>query len=63
VNDYGVVVRNKARFMAKGYNQIEGIDFEETFAPVAELEAIRVLLAFTCYKGFKIFQMDVKSGF
>ncbi|KAI0492196.1 hypothetical protein KFK09_026463 [Dendrobium nobile] len=50
VNDSGVVVRNKARLVAKGYNQIEGIDFEETFAPVARLEAIRVLLAFACYK-------------
>ncbi|KAI0498572.1 hypothetical protein KFK09_019460 [Dendrobium nobile] len=55
VNDSGVVVRNKARLVAKGYNQIEGIDFEETFAPVARLEAIRVLLAFACYKRFKIF--------
>ncbi|KAI0498583.1 hypothetical protein KFK09_019471 [Dendrobium nobile] len=55
VNDSGVVVRNKARLVAKGYNQIEGIDFEETFAPVARLEAIRVLLAFACYKGFKLF--------
>ncbi|KAI0522554.1 hypothetical protein KFK09_004934 [Dendrobium nobile] len=63
VNDSGVVIRNKARLVAKGYNQIEGIDFEETFAPVARLEAIRVLLAFTCYKRFKLFQMDVKSAF
>jgi len=63
VNDSGVVVRNKAILVAKGYNQIEGIDFEETFAPVARLEAIRVLLAFACYKGFKLFQMDVKSAF
>ncbi|KAI0488458.1 hypothetical protein KFK09_028290 [Dendrobium nobile] len=63
VNDSGVGVRNKARLVAKGYNQIEGIDFEETFAPVARLEAIRVLLAFACYKGFKLFQMDVKSAF
>ena len=63
VNDSGVVVRNKARLVAKGYNQIEGIDFEETFAPVARLEAIRVILAFACYKGFMLFQMDVKSAF
>ncbi|PKU71695.1 Retrovirus-related Pol polyprotein from transposon TNT 1-94 [Dendrobium catenatum] len=63
VNDSGVVVRNKARLVAKGYNQIEGIDFEETFAPVARLEVIRVLLAFACYKGFKLFQMDIKSAF
>ncbi|PKU64856.1 Retrovirus-related Pol polyprotein from transposon TNT 1-94 [Dendrobium catenatum] len=63
MNDSGVVIRNKARLVAKGYNQIEGIDFEETFAPVARLEAIRVLLAFACFKGFKLFQMDVKSAF
>jgi len=63
VNDSGVVVRNKARLVAKGYNQIEGIDFEETFSPVARLEAIRVLLAFACYKGFKLFQINIKSAF
>jgi len=63
VNDSGVVVRNKARLVAKGYNQMEGIDFEETFALVERLESIRVLLAFACYKGFKFFQMDVKSAF
>ncbi|PKU66353.1 Retrovirus-related Pol polyprotein from transposon TNT 1-94 [Dendrobium catenatum] len=63
MNDSGVVIRNKARLVAKGYNQIEGIDFEETFAPVARLEAIRVLLAFACFKSFKLFQMDVKSAF
>ena len=55
--------RNKARLVAQGYNQEEGIDFDETFAPVARLEAIRFLLAFACFKGFKLFQMDVKSAF
>ena len=45
------------------YNQQEGIDFDETFAPIARLEAIRILLAFTCHMNFKIFQMDVKSVF
>ena len=49
--------------MAKGYNQEEGIDFDETFAPVAKIEAIRLLLAFACYLNFKLFQMDVKSVF
>jgi hypothetical protein len=47
----------------KGYNQEEGIDYGETYAPVARLEAIRMLLAFACFKNFKLFQMDVKSVF
>ena len=55
------VTRNKAKLVAQGYTQIEGIDFEETFAPVARLEAIRMTLAFASYKDFKLFQMDVKS--
>ncbi|KAG5561088.1 hypothetical protein RHGRI_004190 [Rhododendron griersonianum] len=63
MDESGVVVRNKARLVAQGYNQEEGIDFDETFAPVARLEAIRMLLAFACYKNFKLFQMDVKSAF
>ena len=62
-NDQGVVIRNKARLVAKGFNQVEGIDFEETFAPVARLEAIRLLLAFACFRGFKLYQMDIKSVF
>ena len=63
LDESGNVIRNKARLVAKGYNQIEGIDFDETFAPVARLEAIRILLSFACYKGFKLKQMDVKSAF
>jgi hypothetical protein len=59
----GLIVRNKARLVAQGYCQKEGIDYEETFAPVARLEAIRILLAFAASKGFKLFQMDVKSAF
>ena len=62
-NADGVVVRNKARLVAQGFCQKEGIDFEETFAPVARLESIRILLAFAASKGFKLFQMDVKSAF
>ena len=58
-----MVVRNKARLVAQGFCQKEGIDFEETFAPVARLEAIRIFLAFAVSKGFKVFQMDVKSAF
>ena len=49
--------------MCKGYAQVEGIDFEETFAPVARLEAIRMFLEFLCYKNFKVYQMDVKYVF
>jgi hypothetical protein len=56
-------VRNKARLVAQGYIQVEGLDFEETFALVARLEAIRILLAFAVFKGFKLYQMDVKSAF
>jgi hypothetical protein len=56
-------VRNKACLIAQGYSQVEGLDFGETFAPVAHLEAIRILLAFAAYKGFKLHQMDVKNVF
>jgi len=59
----GLVVRNKARLVAQGFCQKEGIDYEEIFAPVARLEAIRILLAFAASKGFKLFHMDVKSAF
>ena len=59
----GIVVRNKARLVAQGYNQEEGIDFDETFAPVARLEAICMLLAFSCFMDFNLYQMDVKSTF
>ena len=58
-----MVVRNKACLVSQGFCQKEGIDFEETFAPVARLEAIRIFLAFAASKGFKVFQMDVKSAF
>ncbi|KAJ3674034.1 hypothetical protein LUZ60_006026 [Juncus effusus] len=57
------VVRNKARLVAQGFKQQEGVDFEETFAPVARLESIRLLLAYASIKGFPLFQMDVKSAF
>jgi hypothetical protein len=56
-------VRNKARLVAQGYSQVEGLDFGEIFAPVARLEVIRILLAFAASKGFKLYQMDVKSAF
>ena len=63
MDEAGVVVRNKARLVAKGYSQQEGIDYDETFAPVARLEAIRIFLAFVAHSNFKVYQMDVKSAF
>jgi len=63
LGESGNVVMNKARLVAQGYTQVEGINFEETFAPVAQLEAIRMTLAFASYKDFKLFQMDVKGAF
>ena len=62
-DDNGVVVWNKARFVVKGFNQQEGIDFTEVFAPVARLEAIRLFLAFVAFKGFKVYKLDFKSAF
>jgi hypothetical protein len=56
-------VRNKLRLVAQGFSQKEGIDYEETFPPVARLEAIRILLAFSVAKVFNLHQMDVKSAF
>jgi hypothetical protein len=56
-------VRNKARLVTQGFSQVEGLDFGETFAPIADLEAIRILLAFAAFKGFKLYQMDVKNAF
>nr|GEX70498.1 putative ribonuclease H-like domain-containing protein [Tanacetum cinerariifolium] len=59
----GIVVRNKARLVAQGHRQEEGIDFDEVFALVARIEAIRLFLAFASYMGFLVYQMDVKSAF
>jgi hypothetical protein len=56
-------VRNKAHLVAQGYSQVEGLDFGETFAPIARLEVVRILLAFAAFKKFKLYQMDVKSAF
>nr|GEV94837.1 hypothetical protein [Tanacetum cinerariifolium] len=56
------VIRNKARLVAKGYAQEEGIDFEESFAPVARLEAVQIFIAYAAHKSFLIFQMDVKKA-
>jgi hypothetical protein len=56
-------MRNKARLVAQGFNQVEGLDFGKIFAHVARLEAIRILLAFAASKRFKLYQIDVKSAF
>nr|GEW18375.1 retrovirus-related Pol polyprotein from transposon TNT 1-94 [Tanacetum cinerariifolium] len=58
-----IVIRNKARLVAKGYAQEEGIDFEESFAPVAHLEAVWIFIAYATHKSFSIYQMDVKTAF
>jgi hypothetical protein len=60
LNEDGKVVRNKARLFYKGYAQVEGIDFEETFSLVARLKSIRMFLSFESFKNFKVYQMDVK---
>ncbi|GKB54092.1 putative ribonuclease H-like domain-containing protein [Tanacetum coccineum] len=57
------VIQNKSRLVAKGYGQEEGIDFEEPFAPVARLEAVRIFVAYAAHKNFPIYQMDVKTTF
>ncbi|GKD71878.1 retrovirus-related pol polyprotein from transposon TNT 1-94, partial [Tanacetum coccineum] len=62
-DEHGIVTKNKARLVAQGYSQEEGIDYDETFAPVARMEAIRIFLAFATYMNFIVFQMDVKSAF
>jgi hypothetical protein len=60
---HGVVTRNKERLVAKGYSQVEGLDFDETFAPVARLESICILLGYATHHDFKLYQMDVKNAF
>ncbi|GKA32476.1 retrovirus-related pol polyprotein from transposon TNT 1-94 [Tanacetum coccineum] len=63
LDENGVVSRNKSRLVSQGYNQQEGIDYDKTYAPVARLESIIILLASACALDFKLFQMDVKSAF
>lgn len=58
-----MIVRKKARLVAQGFKQIEGVDFDETFALVTRLKSIQILLAIACVWNFKLFQMDVKSAF
>jgi hypothetical protein len=62
-DEHDVVTRNKARLVEKGYAPTAGLDFEETFAPVARFESIRMLLAYVAHHSFKLFQMDMKSAF
>ncbi|GJS97296.1 putative ribonuclease H-like domain-containing protein [Tanacetum coccineum] len=62
-DERGIVIRNKARLVAQGYTQEEGIDYDEVFAPVARIEAIRLFLAYASFMGFIVYQMDVKSTF
>nr|GFA79849.1 hypothetical protein [Tanacetum cinerariifolium] len=62
-DEKGIVIRNKARLVAQGHTQEEGIDYDEVFAPVARIEAIRLFLAYASFMGFTIYQMDVKSAF
>ena len=63
LDEKGEVTRKKGRLVCKGYAQEEGIDYGETFAPIARMEGVRILLACAAYKGFNVYQMDVKSTF
>jgi hypothetical protein len=63
MNEEGTIIRNNARFVYKGYSKQEGIDFEETFAPIARLEVVRLFLSYAAHKDFKVYQMDVNSTF
>ncbi|KAJ9542417.1 hypothetical protein OSB04_028923 [Centaurea solstitialis] len=63
LDEIGTIIQNKARLVAQGYRQEEGIDYDETFAPVARLEAIRLFLAFAAHMNFKVYQMDIKNAF
>ena len=62
-NEEGNVTCNKARLIAQGYLQMEGVDYDETFAPVARMESIRIFLTIACHLKFKLYQMDVKTAF
>ena len=63
LNEDGEVSRNKERLVCKGYSQEEGIDYGEMFSPIVRSEGVRTLLAYAAYRGFKVYQMDVKSAF
>ena len=63
MNEQGEVIRNKSRLVCKGDSQKEGIDYEETYVPIARMEAFRMFLAYAANKNFKVYQMDVKLEF
>jgi hypothetical protein len=63
LNEYGQVTSINAILVCKGYTQVEGIDFEETFIPISIMEAIKLILAYACSKNIKVYQMNVKSDF
>nr|GFD20619.1 retrovirus-related Pol polyprotein from transposon TNT 1-94 [Tanacetum cinerariifolium] len=63
LDEPGGILKNKARLVARGYRQEERIDFEESFAPVARLEAIQIFLAYAAHKNMVVYQMDVKTAF
>jgi hypothetical protein len=58
--EHGVVIRNKTRLVTKGYSQVKDLDFDKTFAPVARLESIRILLAYATHYYFKLYEMDIR---
>jgi hypothetical protein len=62
-DEYGAVTRNKAQFVVKGYSQVKGLDFDKTFAHIASLESIHILLAYATHHDFNLYQIDVKSAF
>nr|GFC83082.1 retrovirus-related Pol polyprotein from transposon TNT 1-94 [Tanacetum cinerariifolium] len=62
-DESSLVIRNKARLVAVGYPQQEGIDYDETFSPITQIEAIRLFLAYAAHKDFTVYQMDVKITF
>ncbi|GKB36923.1 retrovirus-related pol polyprotein from transposon TNT 1-94 [Tanacetum coccineum] len=62
-DEENTIIRNKACLVAKGYGQQEGIDFKESFAPVARLEAVRLFVAYAVHKSFPVYQVDVKTSF
>ena len=63
IDEMGNMIRNKARLVAQGYSQMEGVDYDETFASIAHMESIRILLALACHLRFKLYQMDEKATF